>query len=367
MKFTCTQENLAHGLQLVSRIAGKNIALPILHNVLLKAEGGQLQLQTTNLELGMTVVVRAKIETEGQYTVQARLFSDLIAALEDNKVEIEMTPQGLQINADGSSTLLKGVSAEEFPVVPTHQATHTVTVPAQTLRQGLTSVQFAAANDESRPEISGLYMRLDGKQLWMAATDSYRLAERILTTLEGVTAPTSAIIPSRTSQELARALPDDETVVRIELSENQVRCSWDDVSLVSRLVEGRYPEYNQIIPQQWATVAVVGREKLIAKIRAASLFCKPGIQDITLEIDPASKAIKFSAANTQVGEHHDQLEAMITGQNQEVVLNYRYVLDGLATLPNTDVEFRVNNNETPTLFVPTSAEGHVYLVMPIRQ
>jgi len=367
MKFTCTQENLNHGLALVSRVASKNVALPILNNVLIIAENGLVKLQTTNLELGVTVAIRAKIDVTGRYTVQSRLLNDFVAFLDHEQVIVELTDAGLNITSGHSKTSIKGLSAEEFPVLPVVELAQTTTIPANQLLTALAGVTMAVANDESRPEISGVYIHLEGDIMTVAATDSYRLSERKITILSAVKQTQSIILPARTAQELSRLLPADDTVVTIQVGENQLHVSFDDLSIVSRVIEGQYPDYKQIIPQQWHTKVTIPKDEFINHLKSASLFCKSGINDVTLEIDPAAKALRFTAANSQLGEHRSDLSASVEGNQLEMVFNYRYLLDGLGALQGDEISLECTDANGPGLLHGAQAERELYLVMPIRQ
>ncbi|MEK7637514.1 MAG: DNA polymerase III subunit beta [Patescibacteria group bacterium] len=367
MKFTCTQENLVHGLTSVSRVASKSAVLAILNNVLIISENGHVQLQTTNLELAIIVSIRAKIETPGRYTVPSRLLTEFISLLGNERVTIETTAAGLRVTSGHTQTTIKGTPAEDFPVLPTHDAPTETTIPANTLRQALEGVIFAAANDESRPEISGTLLTLNGNRCTMAATDSYRLAEHRATTLTAVSGEKRAIIPSRTAQELLRLTPDTETVITIKLGDDQARFLLPDTEIISRVIEGQYPDYQQIIPTGWQTKAACDRNELIANVRAASLFCKSGINDLALTIDPAKKTIRLSAANTQLGEHQASVPAEIDGQETSIVFNYRYLLDGLQSLGGHTAWLEFQDHNAPGVLRNPDRTDALYLLMPIRQ
>ncbi len=367
MKFTCTQENLHLGLQAVSRIAGKNITLPILNNVLVIAEDGIVKLQTTNLELGMTVTIRAKVETEGRYTIQSRVLSDFINFLGNEKVVLETTPQGLLVTSGHSTTTIKGLSADEFPVMPGGGEAMAVTLPGGTLQSLFDGVLFAVSHDESRPEISGVYVKVDGSTIVAAATDSYRLAERTGALIQPASTPISIIIPARSAQEIARSLPKAETEITLRISEAQLNVHLPEMEIVSRVIEGHYPDYHQIIPIQIATTITVDRQAFADNVRAASLFCKPGINDLTLQAQADHKVIVFTAANTQLGEHRSTVEAEISGPSTDIVFNYRYLLDGVTSLPGDSLQIEVNDANAPGVLRAVGHPEAFYLLMPIRQ
>lgn len=367
MKFTCTQENLARGLAIVSRVASKNVALPILNNILITAETDGVSLQATNLEVGVTAKVRGKIDQPGTYTIQARLLAEFITLLGHERVDVELKPDGLHVSSGHTSSTLKGLPAEDFPVLPSTATTTKIEIPGNILSAGLSGVVFAAAADESRPEISGIFLQAKGDELTLAATDSYRLSERRIKALRPSPNEIRIIIPSRAIQELLRIVPQDESVVQIEIGENQLHVQLQDVHFVTRLIEGKYPDYGQIIPKNWQTKITAPTEAFVANVRAASLFCKPGINDITLSVEPDKKAITLSAANTQVGEHRATLEGEISGQSVSAVFNFRYLLDGAASLQSPELSLELTDAQAPGVMRGSSNPNDVYLLMPIRQ
>ncbi len=367
MKFTCTQENLAQALGLVSRVASKNVALPILHNVLITAERGGVRFQTTNLEVAVTVNMRAKVEAEGKYTVPSRVISDFITLLGHENVTLELIGTGVQLTSGHSKTTIHGAPADDFPVLPQPQEATAVGLPAAVLHQLISETVFAAANDESRPEISGLYCQADGKKLTLVATDSYRLSERTAQLTTPATKAVKAILPSRTAHELLRLLPKSDDEVKIEIGDNHVRCVLPEAELVSRIIDGQYPDYQQIVPSDWQTKVLISREELAANIRAASLFCKPGINDVTLSVDTDKGHITLAAANTQLGEHRAEIEAKIEGQPIEIVFNHRYLTDGVATMSGDEVQLELSNPQAPAVIRSPQQTSGLYLIMPIRQ
>ncbi len=367
MKFTCTQENLSKGLTLVSRAASRNVTLPILNNVLLVAEQNSIQLQTTNLELAVSVTIRGKIESPGRYTVQSRLLAEFMSFLEHENITLELTDAGLVVTSGHSHTTIKGLPADEFPVLPKVSDGQQFSLPANELQRMLEGVVFAAANDESRPEISGIYLQAQESRITVAATDSYRLAERHGKALSAPTQPVAVILPSRTAQELLRNLPGDATEVKISAGETQISFQLETTEIVSRLIEGRYPDYQNIVPKQFSTKITASRDALTSNIRAASLFCKPGIHDLTVRVDEGKKSLFLQAANTQVGEHESSMPAEYEGQPQEVVFNYRYLLDGLQSLHGEEITIELTDAQSPGVLRASGQADDLYLLMPIRQ
>ncbi|MFA6429511.1 MAG: DNA polymerase III subunit beta [Patescibacteria group bacterium] len=376
MNFACTQENLLQGLSLVGHITGKNVNLPILSNVLLKTEEGSLKLCTTNLEMAVSALVRGRVEAPGEFTVPAKLLLDYVTLLSPGKVELRLDGDALEIKADGKVTKIKGMSASEFPLIPKLTKETGYKLDASVLRQAIGQVAFAVSMSESRPELSGVacYFQQEGSadQLIMAATDSYRLSERSVPLVNGsATVATKCIVPARAIQEVARALSAYKDEVNTPeqaewaMAESQFVVTYGNVELVSRLIEGSFPDYKQIIPTQFHTTCKVDRGELAKAIRAASLFSKQGLYDVHLEID--AETLTVSSADMGTGTHTTSLKAEVEGPVNKVTLNFKYVNDGLSIMSSEKVVLKLIDGMNPVVITPTESTGFQYVVMPIRQ
>lgn len=368
MKFTCTKENLYRGLSVVNHLAGKNTTLPILNNVLLKAENGLLELSTTNLEVGVKCQVRGKIDADGAFTVQARLLTDYVNLLPSDAINLEVKDTELNVACQQFETKIKGVSSEDFPLIASLSAKGSLTLSLSAFKEALGQSLFAVAMDETRPEISGLLFQLSGKSLVLAATDSFRLAERKVDLPQALTEEAKFIVPFRTLQELNRILSEDEgeDALTISWTENQVGFSFSGIELISRLIEGQYPDYQQIIPTNFKTEVVFDAKECVQLVKSAALFCRAGINDIQFKINQATGALEVNAANTQVGENKAGMQADVTGETNEIVFNYRYVLDGLQNMNSEKVRLKLIDRHNPGVFVPEGKNDYTYIIMPIK-
>ncbi len=371
MKVVCTQENLSKGLAAVGHIASKNANLPILNNILLRAHQGTIQLSATTLEIGVTRRIRGKIETEGVCTIPGKVFTDYISLLSESTLTLEQDGTTLIVKSDNGETRLHGLPADDFPLIPQLERTNGTTCPAKSIREGIAQVVFAAAADDARPEISGVLLRFVGKQLLFVATDSYRLAEKRIDCSGGVEREVSVIVPVRALQELLRVLGQEVGDVTIYLAENQILFTTEETEVVSRLIDGQYPNYEQIIPVNHETEVIVETSAFLKAVRATSLFSRPGINDLTLHLQAAGQHLTLTAANTQVGENRQDVEAKIDGKENTIVFNSRYLLDGLANLHDDTLIFQMTNNASPGVFRPQKGAekegGYLYLIMPIKQ
>ena len=367
LKIVCLQENLIKGLQTVSHLAGKNANLPILNNVLICAENGQITLTTTNLEIGISCKVRGKVEINGKCTVQARLLTDFINLLPRENVIIELENDKLKIECANDKTSINTLSSEDFPLLPGIDKKNEYILKTNILKSALLKTVFSVALDSTRPEISGAFLSIKDKKVTLVGTDSYRLAEKIIN-LDELMSDNKIIIPIETVQEIIRIVSDTlEENVKFYLDENQILFEVDGIELVSRLAEGSYPDYKQIIPTESKTKIEVGVSELTQAIKRTSLFCKPGINDIKLSFIPDKNEIVLMSTSNQLGENITTVKAEIEGFENEITFNYRYLLDGLANLGNNNLILEINDSASPGLIKSVNDKDYVYIIMPIKQ
>ena len=366
MKISCIQENLNKGLMIVGHISGRNVSLPILNNVLIKTEDKAIKLATTDLEIGINCLVRGKVEEEGALTVQARLLSEYINLLPKEKIDLIAKQDDLIITCQDTTTKIKGISSEEFPLIPKIEKEEVITCQSNLLKQAIQQAIFAVTPNEARPEISGVLLTFN-QDLILTGTDSYRLAEKKIKLEKPAAKPRKIIAPLRTLQELMRILPDEETIIEICLSENQVLFAFNGVELISRIIDGQYPDYQQIIPTSHKTKVIISTNELIRTVKTASLFCRPGINNITLAFNQKNNELITTVINNQLGENTSKIKVDINGDDNTVIFNYRYLLDGLVNLNSEEVIMEITDGDSPCLIKPTQGEDYLYIIMPIKQ
>jgi DNA polymerase-3 subunit beta len=367
MKFTCTKENLFSSLSITSRAANKTTNLPILSNILLRATKTGLELTATNLEVAIVTTLRGRVEKEGVVAVNARLITEAVSFFSSDQVEMELEDTNLVLRCGKHRTVIRGTAADDFPVIPEVTGGSEFTIPSQELKQALERVGFAINPDENRPEIAGVYFNNQTDKLVVVGTDGYRLAESVVDKISGSGAK-QFIVPLRAIQEVIRVLDNAPEEIKLVVTDNQVAWFAGDSRVSSRLVAGQYPDYQQIIPRESTTQIVVGRDELVRAVRAAGLFVRAGINDVKLSFEPSAKSVKISSTNSQVGENADELEAKsATGQPNEIVFNYQYLLDGLQAINTPQVVLEILNPSSPGVIKPHQAEGYLYIIMPIRQ
>jgi DNA polymerase III subunit beta len=363
------QENLARGLSVVSRAVSSRSTLPVLANVLLKTEDAGLKLTATNLEIGITYWVPGKIESDGATTVPAKLLTDLVNSLPaGDKIDLELgAGESLHLKSGRFETHIKGIDAEEFPAIQTAGDRPTTRVAQNVLRRALTETAFAAASDEARPILTGVLARFEGDQLTLAAADNYRIAVKTIPILDAVP-ETSVVIPARALNELARVLADVDDPVDIVLAggRNQVLFHLDGVDLVSRLIDGQFPNYQQVVPKDHATRAVLDREELLKAVRPAALIAHESANIVKLQISSDGESGITVSANAEVGDHVGQVEAAVEGDGTTIAFNARYLADVLTNVDADQFALELNGPLSPGVFKPVGDERYVHVVMPVR-
>ncbi len=374
MKFTCTKENLAHALNLTTTLTGKSANLPILLNILFTATESKVEITATNLEVAVRASVRAKVDQTGSFTVPAKTLADYVHLLRDGQVEMFMDGGELVVTSGSAKTRLKGSSADDYPVIPAIEEAHAYAIKADTLRDALGKTVIAVAKNEIRPELSGVYFGFFTERyrgLILAATDSYRLAETKVAVEQGAD-EMRLIVPSRAVFEMVRLIglargEEQETQVRLWASDNQLAMRYDNFEMTTRLIDGKYPDYAQIIPTSFKTSATFPTDIMINTIKAAGLFATTGVNAVSFDVNSGDKTIAVSSTSTQTGEHSSTIDADITGPENSILLNHRYVIEGLQHLGGDTVQFQMNTSDSPCLFQTPGADAYLYIVMPIRQ
>ena len=369
MKLSVMQENLARGLQVVTRAVSTRSTLPVLNNVLLRTEDGGLKLTATNLEIGMTYWVPGKVDTGGSMTVPARLLTDIVAGLPANeRVDLELQAgETLHIQAGRFETRVKGIDAEEFPAIPTAGERPTTRIPQNALRQALGEVTFAAATDEARPILTGVLAKFEGDKLTLAAADNYRIAVKTLTILDPVE-ETSVVVPARSLHELSRVLSDTDAPVDIVLSpsRNQILFHIEGFDLVSRLIDGQFPNYQQVLPKGFTTKAIVDRDQLLAAVRLASLIASSSANIVKLHVGKEAEIGLTVSAAADVGDNKSDVEAKVEGDGTTIAFNARYLLDVLANVDADQFSIELNGPLSPGVFRPVSDGQYTHVVMPVK-
>ncbi len=375
MKISSLQENLKTSLFIVSHIAGKNINLPILNNVLIEALNGKIKLVSTDLEIGIVSVVRGKIEEEGTFTVEAKILSDYISLLPNKKVDIIKKENKIKIECDNYKTSINGQESEEYPLIPQVEKNEYYKVKSDDFKQALSQVIFAVSTSETRAELSGVLFDFNSKNLTLAATDSFRLAEKKIEIQTNTKEERNIIVPAKTLQEVLRILSSlknedlnsEAQEITFYISDNQILFVLGNTELVSRLIEGQYPDYKQIMPSTSKTKAIINKGELLRAVKAASLFSKSGVNDVNLDFPLGKNKTVVSSTSGQSGDNISELDSSVKGEDNGIVVNFKYLLDGINNIEGENIFIQVVDGETPCLLKGENNGSYSYIIMPIKQ
>lgn len=361
------QKNLIEGLNKVVHLSNtEKGSLPILNNILIRAEKGLLYLTSTNLEIAIKTYIRGKIKEPGSFTVPANIFHTHLNFL-NNELLLTVSGDQLSIKHKRGETKIKGMLSEDFPIVPYLEKKNGFKVCGQEIKKTLQQVSSACSSSEIRPEISGVLFQKNNNQLVLVGTDSYRLVEKKITlkkTTDKQEKKVKIIVPVKTCLELLRILNDDD--LEIFFSESQILFSQGSTDLISRVVQADFPSYQEIIPNNFKTKAVVAKNELIKTIRGVSPFSQSGMNDVRLDFFPDKNLIKVSSLNVQVGEARLDLPAEIFGKKNTLVFNYRYILEGLNNISGDEVSLELIDESSPAILKSSNEKNFIYLLMPIR-
>lgn len=362
MKVIVHKKNLQRALGFVERVTSKNTALPILSNLLLKTENGRLRLLATNLEVGISAAIGAKVEQPGQIAVPGRILADFVRAAQGEVISLTTEQKTLSVDAGAYKTSLLCFDAAEYPLIPKIDGPATYTIPSTELGRMIASVIDSVAVSESRPELAGALLSFQDEASVMAATDSFRLVECRIPMRNKQ--KTSVIVPRGALTELLRILTGVDGDITVKVADNQIAFSHEDVEVVSRLIDGKYPDYHKVIPEKFLAKALVRKDELENAAKIAALFSS-SISDIKL--DGLNGRIHVNAKNASKGEVQADIEANTKGDAFDIALNYHYFLDGLKIIPTEKVVIEFTGKGSPFVLRPNNDDKNlVYLIMPLR-
>ncbi len=375
MKVSCLQENLQRALAQVSRAVATKTALPVLSNVLLATDGGRLRIAATNLEIGITTWIGASIDEEGRVTVDARLLSEFVNTLPNAPVSLATEPGRLTLHVQSGRDKagINGIDADDFPVIPRLEGeAYVAAVDPQVLRDMIAQVEFAAATDESRPVLAGVLACFENQTLTLAAADGFRLAVREGDLVEPVPERLDAIVPARAMRELARILADQSEPVRLAITPNQsqllVRVG--DTEFLSRLIDGTFPDFRQIIPREFNTRLELGRDAFLNAVRRASYFARDNNDVVRLEVHGGEEefmpgSVEISANAAERGSSQSFVDASVTGPELQIAFNSRYLSDVLGVLRNGQVVVGVNGANQAGVVRSGASDAYTHVIMPM--
>ena len=379
MRISCLQENLSRGLGVVGRAVASRPTLPVTQNVLISTDNNMLRLSATNLEIAMTTWIGAMVEEEGAVTVPARLLTEFVSSLGSDRIDLEMEPDSrvVHVKSGRSQANINGTDASEFPPIPTVEDAVVAQAHPSALRTAITRVAFAAATEESRPVLTGVEVKLREGSFTMAAADGFRLAVHNGELAQSVSDEMSVIIPARTMSELQRLLGDQDEPVDIMLTPQKGQVMFrlqggDRVELVSQLLQGTFPNYDQLIPQNYTTRAILDLQQTLRATRTAAIFARDGSNIVRMHVMPGEDGeagggrLVISARSEEVGDNEDVVDvAELEGEEGKIAFNSRYLIDVLSVLERGRVAIETTTSSSPGVFKPTDSDDYVHVVMPM--
>lgn len=374
MKVTVLQENLAHGLNIVARAVAARSTLPVLGNILIATDEGRLRLSATNLEMGITCWIGAKIEEDGSTTVPARTLTDLVSTLTDKQVEMSLTirTQTLNLRCGDSNTDIKCIDSQEFPPMPVGELADGLQLNVADLKKMINQVVFAAATDEARPILTGVQIKIKDNQITLASADGFRLSVRDAEISSPVSQPIQAIIPARALGELARIAAEGDEIVNMSIpsGRGQVIFRMKDVELVSQLIEGTFPDFEQIIPRRFDTRAVLSTSAFLKACKQAEIFAREGSHIAKININPGDElqpgTMEISGQSEETGYSENVVDASIEGPHLLIAFNVRFLREVLDVIDTPNVALETTSDTSPGLIRPVGNSQFLHVIMPMH-
>lgn len=383
MRITCTQENLSKAFSFLERVTGKQTSLPILSNFLLQSDQGRIRLSATNLEIGVTAFVNAKVEGEGEVVAPAKILNTFIHNIPGSEIVILVVEGNtITLESGGHTMRVKGFDVKDFPIIPQKKGESLFSFPANALKIGLQKLLPCISLNEGRIELTGMHFQFLEREVHVAATDSFRLGEQKIVLPDTfrderyqpfISEHPSMILPFITVQEIVRAVSSETKEIRMAYEENQVFFDIDGLLIVSRIINGKYPDYKQIIPKDFLYTATVSREALLRAVRMASVFASQLNGEMMLSLIPDKGEVIIASRSSDVGENQTILHGDVTGDGiLQALFNPKYLIDGLAVLASEMVSLGMNTPSSPTGIRGISEDGSLeedflYIAMPIRK
>ncbi|GAB6179178.1 DNA polymerase III subunit beta [Desulfotomaculum defluvii] len=363
MKIICTRQNLIQGVTTAQRAVSTKNPMPILSGILLVAKDNRLELQATDLEMGIQCFVPCTTQEEGSIVLPAKYLSEIVRRLPDSPIQIERNQDTNVIIRYGQSEItINGFDAEEYPIFPKLQSNNSLTISEEKLKEYLRQILFATSPDENRPVFTGVLMEILEGNLRLVATDTHRLAMRQIES-PSVKDDINIIIPGKTLNELTRVIGAADRQVTISIGENQITFGMEDTTLISRLIEGQFPNYRQVIPQGYKTRVRVKTKDLIEAAERASLLARVGTQIIRLNIEEEKLVI---TANTEVGRIHEEVPVYLQGDTIQIAFNAVYLTDALRAISCDNIYFDMSGPLSPGILRPVESDDYISLVLPVR-
>lgn len=365
MKIECIRDKLQEAVAKAEKVSARNAALPVLQCVLFVVKKTTLSIKSTNLDLGVDITIPVKVEREGIAAVPASVVNNFLSNIQHKNILLELVGENLKISAAGGTTLMRTLPYEEFPLIPTVPKEHSFELNASDVVRGLRDVAYSSSIMSIKPELSSVYIHLRDGALVFVATDSFRLAEKSIPFKYSGNF-TGALVPVKNVPEIIRIIEGAQGPVSVAVSKNQIAFSDQSFYLVSRVVEGTFPDYEQIIPKSPSTEAVLLKQDAMNALRLATVFSDKSNQ-VTMRVSPKKKTFEVAARNNAVGESRQSVSASVSGDEIEISFNYKYLVDCFGSIPTESVIFSFSGPGKPLVIRGRNDKSFTYLVMPMNR
>ncbi|NVN96648.1 DNA polymerase III subunit beta [Candidatus Nomurabacteria bacterium] len=365
MKLECSIEKIKNALMTVDRITGKNLTLPVLGSVLWVATGKTLKLRATNLNIGIEVEIPVKIEKEGVVAIRSDILSSLFSILSgDSIVSFEMVNDNLSVKTKTNTIILKSIPSDDFPTIPVIEG-EVLNISAKKFLEGVKSVYYSASVSEVKPEIGSVYIYPEEDLLVFAATDSFRLAEKKVKIKQKLSFG-GILIPFKNTLEIIKVFDGIDEDIKITLQKNQISFFTSNIYLTTRVVDGAFPDYKQIVPKNSTTEAILLKQDFISSLKISNIFSDK-FNNVTFNVKPEEKVFEIEAKNTDIGENITLIAGALTGENITLNFNYKYIIDCFLSINTDSVVLMFNGNNRPMIIKPIGDSSFMYLVMPMNR
>ena len=366
MKIECTKEKLLKAVSKAEKITGKNLTLPVLSCLLIKTEGQDVFIRSTNLDLGVELSFTAKVEEGGEVAIPAGIFGSYLSTVSDTQnISLETKDGGMSISSQAGSTFIKSQPADDFPLIPVVPKEYVFSVKASDFINGLRSVWYSSSVSSIKPELASVYIYQSEGSIFFVATDSFRLAEKqIINKNKSDFSP--ILIPYKNITEIIRVLEEAPDNIEIAVTKNQISFSFQGAYLTSRVIEGVFPDYKQIIPKEFSTEVTILKQDLVNALRIVNIFADK-FNQVNFKINPKNKTLELSTHNSDVGDSAKKLQGSFSGEELEINFNYKYIIDCFQSISSDSVTLRFTGAHKPLLISGTGDNSFTYLAMPMNR
>jgi len=365
MKVKCITTKLNNFISKVEKITGRNLNLPILSCILLEAKNNKLIIKSTNLDLGVEIILTTEVEEEGIIAVPGNIFKNLLANISNDKVILKTEKDNLLVTSENNNSIIKSYPNNDFPLIPKVDSKNTITIDCKKLLKGFRSVWYSASTSTIRPELSSVFINIKNGYLYFVATDSFRLAE-IKIPIKTDKKVNNILIPFKNIPEIIRVFEDIEGDIEISFTKNQISFNYNNIYLTSRIIDGVFPDYNQLIPKEYTTEVVVLLDDLINIFKIINIFSNK-FNQVNFNIDPKNKVFEMKSKSDEVGENTNKVTAALSGEPLNINFNYRYIIDSFQSIMTDSVILQFNGLSKPLVIRGVSDNQFLYLVMPMNK